>query len=46
MRIHGPVEIPLDPERLAKELAAYETDPSKCNQGEWVDEGFAKAVVQ
>ena len=36
------IEIPLDIALLQDELARYRKEPEKCNQGEWVDAGFAK----
>jgi len=35
------VALPLDLDRLARQLAEYRKDPSRCTGGPWVDEGFA-----
>jgi hypothetical protein len=35
--------VPLDRERFASWLSAYQDDPDSCAEGEWVDAGFAKA---
>ena len=37
------VRIPLDIALFKDQLARYRKDPAKCNRGEWVDAGFAKA---
>jgi len=37
------VKVPLDTAQLKEQLDLYRKDPAKCNQGEWVDAGFAKA---
>ena len=37
------VKVPLDTTQLKEQLDLYRKDPAKCNQGEWVDAGFAKA---
>ncbi len=38
--------LPLDKERFAAWLTAYEKDPSQCNRGHWVDSGFAEDWYQ
>lgn len=41
-----PLLLPLDMELFGQWLAAYRKDPSKCNDGPWVDAGFAKDWFQ
>ena len=36
------VKVPLDMECFNDQLERYREDPSKCNEGEWVDAGFAE----
>ena len=40
--IHSTVKVPLDTAQLKEQLDTYRREASKCDQGEWVDAGFAK----